>query len=1025
MEIRKYLRQSPEILLSRVRLRGLISDIMLNDISRINLYMKVYELGFLDNLKKEFPLNEFQRNRFILRLTREFSIIPQLAENSVDFWSKNIDKDILDRLNEYEKNLKRLPESKNKDDKISMNNNSTKQDLLDYIGEYSTSKDDDKYYQNPRLIKEKNVIYIPCGFGHLDYGFYIHGIEESKYCTHPEGSIYALVYNFLTRNSNISKNDIPRIILNEESVFNYDYRVIYKLAILLLQLIKNNVLRNDKIYYDLEEGRNELMLAIQLVNHYAALFGTLAKVIIPTLTYTNKKEQGCFVFSSLKKVRLEENKKVVSNARELWYGHKINYRLSSQDKPLLEKLLSEISEYQSFREGQFEVLIGMLSCRKHAVCIMPTGSGKSIIYYLISLLQPLPMFIVSPTDILIKDQLRNLRLTHRFDNAAHLMLTSENDFSKFEIRNSLLYLTPDTFQTRFLMQKFKEFNSENMISYIVLDEIHCLSNWGHDFRPEYLMLSRNLNLFLESTQFLGFTATANYTIVEDIQRQLGIEKNNFFSPTVFEKFNISYDYRCVDSSKEIYNQVANITQELISRNERTLIFTKSDYLSKKVSSFVGDEASVFHMDNLDSYMHFADGNCRVLISSEELGIGLNLPNVKNIIHVGLPVSKNQYVQEIGRAGRANENSTSYVIYLKNESNSNLSKFLSRSNDFFNLNLSMLSEDNDFLEIYKKITNGINSKAELLKNLMKMFTKFKSGQWSIYRETYKIDQLRQTKRNLYMLFVSGFVNDWYTITKEKDNKSVDIIVDLQSSSETFDFDNDKMVKRMRRKISEYLVFMGNDRKYINRVENSDSIESILDIYVEWYYSKYLFHHKEQFMDFYEFIQRNREGNAIQITKEIRDFFMLPFTKIIKDEKSFESYSVQEITNHVEIGLSLSTIANIERINSNRYFYKYDLVLFLNNILSNQFFDRDRLDRIARSLNDNELVVLKNAMVRIYSRMERKTRFEIAKYISDEKNLLKISLFDFVSNVYKKEAKDLIYYGILATRLNEGYSIRGRK
>src|SRR5699024_9744611 len=148
---------------------------------------------------------------------------------------------------------------------------------------------------------------------------------------------------------------------------------------------------------------------------------------------------------------------------------------------------------------------------------------------LASLLQPLPMFILAPTEILIEDQIRNLKKFHHMDNVSHLKLTVDNDFSNFEMRNSLLYLTPATFQNRHLLVKCRYINNGHTlvmneksrilqeikvapgpsISYVVLDEIHCLSNWGHDFRPEYLMLSKFLNKFLDRVTFLGFTATAN------------------------------------------------------------------------------------------------------------------------------------------------------------------------------------------------------------------------------------------------------------------------------------------------------------------------------------------------------------------------------------------------------------------------------------------------------------------------------------------------------------------------------------
>lgn len=414
--------------------------------------------------------------------------------------------------------------------------------------------DDSVSYINPVLPECGKQIYIPCGFGQTDHGFFVHGIERTRLCEHPYADIYALIYNFLLRNTNLSLADMPEPIRKRSEAEFVDVKSIYRMSIVVLLMIRHNLISGKDVNISCAE-RGVLADALTLLNYYAAAFCALQKKMIPPLCRGNGKQYSVSLdFQKGKGISVENNTGAHSLARELWYGRKQRYQLTTKDREHVEFFLHAISPFSKFREGQYETLCNMLNTQNHCVCIMPTGSGKSLIFYLASILQPLPIFVVAPTDILIEDQLRNLKAFHRMDNAAHLQITAENVFESFDLRNSLNYLTPSTLQCRNLLQKFRYINNGTTLrnkqeiriapgpraAYVVLDEIHCLSNWGHDFRPEYLMLSQYLNKCLDQISFWGFTATANYTVVEDVQKQLAIPQENFFSPLAFEKYNIDY-----------------------------------------------------------------------------------------------------------------------------------------------------------------------------------------------------------------------------------------------------------------------------------------------------------------------------------------------------------------------------------------------------------------------------------------------------------------------------------------------------
>ena len=620
MNLKDYLESNPSLLLSEKKIRYLLSDVFLNDRLSVNLLMSAFSAGLITELRESYPLDQFSINRWTKRLVSDFGVGPEKARWAIDTWVSAIDNKLIKQLDDAERTLKidqeELRKKQEEEAKILAEEEKMRKEAEELAREEArrstpdarlrTRDDYNDYYVNPSFDESEKYIYVPCGFGQGDNGFLIYGIKKERVCTHKDSNVFALVYNYLVRSSTIREDDIPTVLKNLDTVYEIDYQTVFRLIIVILQLIRHNLV-NGVLRLCYRDDTENLKYAIKTINNYAALFSRLIGIPIVQLQVKIDKSGIPISLRGNSGVYVKDNTSIVSNARELWYGRKINYHLTKENLPDLEYILSEISDFDGFKEGQFSVLCDMLSCKKHSVCIMPTGSGKSLIYYLASFLQPLPMFIVSPTEILIQDQIRNLKEFHRMDNVAHLQLTSENSFSDWEICNSLNYLTPMTFQNRHLLVKFRYLNagtklfgmreeriaSGALVSYIILDEIHCLSNWGHDFRPEYLMLSKYLNKFFDHITFLGFTATANYTVVEDVQKQLNIPQDNFFSPIAFDHYNVEYDFRVLHTEDEMLTEIAKITASLVNRGERTIVFTKSDCISEKVADAIGWEADIF------------------------------------------------------------------------------------------------------------------------------------------------------------------------------------------------------------------------------------------------------------------------------------------------------------------------------------------------------------------------------------------------------------------------------------------------
>lgn len=1042
MEWKDFVSKDPGVLLSEKRVGALLNDFFSNDHLKVNLMKSAYAIGIVTETRSGASFDNVTVSRWTKRMVNDYGISAQNARWAIDTWLPALTPQILQGLNEAEKRKQEETEEQRREKEETVKNTDRQREIDNEQSVYAilnNREDYERYYINPYLEYTEEYIYIPCGFGRGDNGFLIYGIKKEKICTHPDANVFALIYNYLVRNSVMTETDIPLLLKNVDTLYEFNYQTVFRLAIILLMMVRHNRTKDGAVLIDYQEDKESLQFAVRMINNYAALFCRLMGIAPVHITVKNGK--GGIPVSLLKKtngVFASDNRDILSNARELWYGRKINYHLTKDNLTDVEYLLKEISDFDGFKEGQYSALCDMLACKDHAVCIMPTGSGKSLIYYLASLLQPLPLFIVSPTDILISDQIRNLKRFHRIDNVAHLQLTDGNNFANWDVCNSLNYLTPETFQNRNLLVRFRYINDGTkltgkredkiaygaLVSYVVLDEIHCLSNWGHDFRPEYLMLSKYLIKFFDRVVFLGFTATANYTVVEDVRKQLDIPMDNFFSPVSFEHFNVDYSFRALRTEEDMLQETKTITESILARNERTIVFTKNDETSQKVAQAIGWEADIFSKEDPSSYYHFAAGDSKVLVAGDELGIGINLPNVRNVIHFGLPLSKNEFVQEIGRAGRANEKVHAFVLYLEPNSENAPDGTLRRGPVHHTVK-SLTGVSNDYSMIYQKLTNGVSTEDELCSQLLSVYRNYVKKDPVLTEELYSLENVERAKQYLYMLYLTGYLRDWYSSSMTADGTGIKIVVDIDSvDTESYRNNPNKMLNRMKECMCDYFLQMGGDRESIAKVKRTKDPEEIIRVFVHWYYEKYLFHHKEQFLDFLDFISVNKEGNRDKITEDIKEFFTLPFAKLKSDEALYSEMLVKDVMAKVSAGMGKNALANLERINSNRYSLKLDLALFLGRLRMDDIFSESRLERIVPHLSKDEKRALVNTLSMMYTSCSTNAKINILNYLERNGEDLHIDFMDFLDKTYHNSPKDILYYGIIANKLNKCFAATGR-
>lgn len=1013
----------PDILSDRKKTKSLLSDYYTNDESKVNGMMSAYDAGVLDYVVNG-RTDDLDKKAIIDKLVMKQNIETSKASEAVIEWYQVLNDRVVAGYLDFLKNLeaerekeKHKKEEQNKELKSEdVSSEPARQEVVieQHYSDYSK-------YMNLDLSKGDIVRGIPCGVGDDDYGFIVKGTGTEDVNDHRSyPSVHAIVYNFLIRDSHIQRDNYPQYMKNHFFNHELNYGRIYRFMMILLDLLKPSGETILKLHN--EGDQDELQAAQDILNEYLGVFSRLTRMPLCSVRVIESSTGKTISADTKADYYVENYHNDKGLRRRIRYGTRINYKLNKSDKQDLEFLLHEISPFETFKRGQFDALCAMLNANGHAVCIMPTGSGKSLIYYLASILQPQVVFVVSPTDILIHDQIRNLKKFHHFDNATHLDLKSGNDFSFFTPGTNLIFLTPSTFQNRNLFGIFKKM--KNQIAYVVLDEIHCISDWGHDFRPEYLMLSQNMSKYLGEARYLGFTATANYTVAQDIQKQLQIPQDNFFSPVMFEKYNVRYDFREEDTSEDMLREVSKIADEIVRRNERALVFTKSDDISQKVADAIGYEADVFTENEPDGYEQFAEGYCRILVTNEDLGIGINLPDVNCTVHFGMPVSKNEYVQELGRAGRADERVTSYVVYLQPSEKNIPSKLLKRETIVDNLPQMLETMNNDYADVYRKLNCGADTSDILYDRLIDIYSDLHSSKQTVCIVDHSVTDIEIYKQLLYMLYVTGYIKDWYAYRALKNDSQIELIIDICSvpnahGHRVVPLDDKSMLERMKKTSRDYFASMDNDRESIFKIRKATSIEDIFKIYSKWFFDKFLYHHKEEFLDFFDFIMSNKDCDSVKITEDIEDYFTLPFTKIQEDEEYYTSLDFKQLSETVIIGIGKNTLSNLERINTNRYSYKVDYLLFAGNWRRTGRFEDARIERFWGKLDRGERETFKSTLFALYPLCSIDGKWNLLRYLDDQRNVTDLTLGNAVDQIYRDGDKDQIFYGILAIEGNKHF------
>ncbi|NDV69628.1 ATP-dependent DNA helicase RecQ [Dysgonomonas sp. 25] len=321
--------------------------------------------------------------------------------------------------------------------------------------------------------------------------------------------------------------------------------------------------------------------------------------------------------------------------------------------------------YTSFRPLQ-EDIIHAISEGKDTLGLMPTGGGKSLTFQVPAMTKEGVCLVITPLIALMKDQVDNLRqrgiraLSVYSGMARHEIITTlENAiFGDYKF----LYVSPERLSSDIFLVKMREMN----ISMLVVDEAHCISQWGYDFRPSYLQIA-NLRELLPEVPVLALTATATPEVVDDIQNKLLFKQKNVFK-TSFERKNLAYLVRHAEDKNEQLVKILNRLQGTAIVYVRSRQKTKeiAEYLQQQGFSADFFHAGLPHTDKARKQTAWKNNECRVIVSTNAFGMGIDKPDVRLVVHMDLPNAIEEYFQEAGRAGRDGLEAYAVILYNKSD-----------------------------------------------------------------------------------------------------------------------------------------------------------------------------------------------------------------------------------------------------------------------------------------------------------------------------------------------------------------------
>jgi len=665
----------------------------------------------------------------------------------------------------------------------------------------------------------------------------------------------------------------------------------------------------------------------------------------------------------------------------------------------------------SFIEGQLPIIANALS-KNDTIGLLPTGSGKSVCYQLSAILQPAISFVVCPIKSLMYDQKADLDSV--YFSRINLITSDDDGEDKEKIQNEFgqgkyffIFISPERFQLQTFRQYFSAVNEEFNIAYAVIDEVHCLSEWGHDFRTSYLNLSNTIQRHTTNFNWIGLTATASINVLKNIQIEFGIKQEDVKTPMDYTRKEL--EFIVIDDEnnkpKAIKTQLENLKEEIgalvedgrdskcgiiftpnvngkngcksLSENLSNHFQTEVKYYSGSIPKINGKE--IMNRQEFDGYKRkiqseFKQSKFTLLTATKAFGMGVNKGNIHYTFHYGIPGSMESLYQEAGRAGRdktkfISEKAKCFVLLSKSDDDSVLSQIWDRETTLSQVNKLQKTTKGDIntnLFLFSLGLDVIKKEFDVIKNLFTKFAVSNKKNIRVKGDDISSDKPR-TEKAIYRLSQLGIIEDW-TINDFFKGGSFD--VDFAEFSDEIikeslfksiryyeaDFSLEKIVKSDNKENQIYKKILAEQRY--------SQLDKYILILLQWAYQHLTYNRKQSLKNIYENCSKFADGEFTsgEFKDELENYFKFSeksyvLQHIAENPKDFEKWVevfYQEDENIHTAKFITKKQQESLRSNLSRFLESYmhntglDLISGLVRLLLDDYGNADGRDRLETSL-----------------------------------------------------------------------------